>query len=91
MSANLSYVAFFMLKILDVCSSLCVLLHGYFKDDTLLIGRLEWRQCYFKLFFVYSAQRVGHFTTDHTASYTTCGLGITFVNESKDLYVKKIW
>ena len=53
MSANLSYMALFILKILDVYSRLCVLLHGYFKDDTLLISRLEWRQCYFKLFYVY--------------------------------------
>ena len=53
MSANLSYMALFTLKILDVSSRLCVLLHGYFKDDTLLIGRLEWRPCYFKLFYVY--------------------------------------
>ena len=53
MSANLSYMALFILKILDVYSRLCVLLHGYFKDDTLLISQLEWRQCYFKLFYVY--------------------------------------
>ena len=46
-------MALFILKILDVYSRLCVLLHGYFKDDTLLISRLEWRQCYFKLFYVY--------------------------------------
>ena len=88
MSANLSYMALFTLKILDVSSRLCVLLHGYFKDDTLLIGRLEWRPCYFKLFYVYLffslAGKSFHYT-DHTASNMTCKLGITFVNESKDL------
>ena len=46
-------MSLFILKILDVYSGLYILLRDYFKDDTLLIGQLEWRQCYFKLFYVY--------------------------------------